>query len=551
MSNFNGTADNSLLKRAFMFLEDEDWEEADKYCERVLDEDPEKAQAYLGKLMAELHVSMRDELKNYDTPFDDKNNYKKAIRFADDALKAELTEYNNSIKYNMAKQEMEKACTEMEIACTQDDFQSAALDFYSAAKVFHDIVNFKDSASLEALCKAKAEDAQKKQKNLHRAVIDRALSLAETIVKLDESQKTAQEIQELNAKLKCAEENAAIINALREEEASLQAQKTAVERSLNELRDARAKLGLFDIKGKKTTDAKIAESEEEIKTLTSKIDGCQKELNKYASIEQIDAQIKELKKTISEKEAACAKSKNSGSEALTLEEATRRIVRLCSPSEFKNEVGGRNKKLLHNEILKRVFAEEGDIIKFGAYPNVKKSEKTPIEWLVLVRAGSSLLVISRYVLDVKRYNEVNEDITWEKCTLRRWLNNDFYNTAFSENEKKAIELNDSLDHNPIYDTDTGKITEDHVFLLGCMEAKDYFDSDTARQCKPTEFAIVSGAYDGSDCECKDFLWWWLRSPGSHQNYAAIVNSNGSVLHRGLNVSSDGWVRPALWINLDS
>ena len=45
-----------LLKRAFMFLEDGEWDKADNYCEQVLNQDPENAQAYLGKLMAELHV---------------------------------------------------------------------------------------------------------------------------------------------------------------------------------------------------------------------------------------------------------------------------------------------------------------------------------------------------------------------------------------------------------------------------------------------------------------------------------------------------------------
>ena len=42
-----------LLKRAFMFLEDGDFSRADEFCEQVLNLDPENAEAYLGKLMAE------------------------------------------------------------------------------------------------------------------------------------------------------------------------------------------------------------------------------------------------------------------------------------------------------------------------------------------------------------------------------------------------------------------------------------------------------------------------------------------------------------------
>jgi Tfp pilus assembly protein PilF len=80
-----------LLKRAFMFLEDGDWTSADKYCERVLDIDPENAQAYLGKLMAELHVKNQDILKDQAEPFNASINYQKAIRFADEKLKSTLT----------------------------------------------------------------------------------------------------------------------------------------------------------------------------------------------------------------------------------------------------------------------------------------------------------------------------------------------------------------------------------------------------------------------------------------------------------------------------
>ena len=80
-----------LLKRAFMFLEDGDFARADEFCEQVLNLDPENAEAYLGKLMAELKVNKREQLKNQSQPFDDRSNYIKAVRFGDDSLKEELT----------------------------------------------------------------------------------------------------------------------------------------------------------------------------------------------------------------------------------------------------------------------------------------------------------------------------------------------------------------------------------------------------------------------------------------------------------------------------
>ncbi len=82
-----------LLKRAFMFLEDGDWSSADEYCEKVLDMDPENADAYLGKLMAELHIRKQENLADSKQPFRDSNNYRKALRFANNELADKLQEY--------------------------------------------------------------------------------------------------------------------------------------------------------------------------------------------------------------------------------------------------------------------------------------------------------------------------------------------------------------------------------------------------------------------------------------------------------------------------
>jgi len=82
----------SLMKRVFIFLEDGDFKSADEYCEKVLDLDPENGEAYLGKLMAELHVKKRDDLKHQPKSFDQSANYQKIMRFGGDGLKAEMQE---------------------------------------------------------------------------------------------------------------------------------------------------------------------------------------------------------------------------------------------------------------------------------------------------------------------------------------------------------------------------------------------------------------------------------------------------------------------------
>lgn len=84
---------SALLDRAFMFLEDGDWQSAGEYSEKVLDSDPRNATAYLGKLMAELHVRKREALADCADPFDNTNNYQKTMRFADESLRKELAGY--------------------------------------------------------------------------------------------------------------------------------------------------------------------------------------------------------------------------------------------------------------------------------------------------------------------------------------------------------------------------------------------------------------------------------------------------------------------------
>ena len=100
---------SSYMKRAFMFLEDGEWDSANEYCEKVLDIDPENADAYLGKLMAETHVDKKENLANLTAPFDDSPYYRKAIRFCDKALLTELEGYLKKISEKAKQREYNEA----------------------------------------------------------------------------------------------------------------------------------------------------------------------------------------------------------------------------------------------------------------------------------------------------------------------------------------------------------------------------------------------------------------------------------------------------------
>ena len=139
-----------LLKRAFMFLEDGEFDRADEFCEQALNQDPENVQAYLGKLLAELHVSKKEKLINCPKPFDTGSNYKKLLRFADDKLKAELLGYIEHINTRNRNEQLE-ANYQSAVRIMKSAVESSQYD--TAAVYFEQLGNYKDAQSLGAHCR--------------------------------------------------------------------------------------------------------------------------------------------------------------------------------------------------------------------------------------------------------------------------------------------------------------------------------------------------------------------------------------------------------------
>ena len=154
-----------LLKRAFMFLEDGDFDRADEFCEQVLNQDPENAQAYLGKLMAELRVKSQTDLANCAEPFDNNKNYQKAVRFAAATLATELKGYIATIKDRNARK-AEKARKESLYLKSMDDYKSYDVSrLQSAINAFASLGNYKDSDEHICLCQAKIDQIRAKEEN--------------------------------------------------------------------------------------------------------------------------------------------------------------------------------------------------------------------------------------------------------------------------------------------------------------------------------------------------------------------------------------------------
>ncbi|MBQ6342108.1 MAG: hypothetical protein IJI41_03175 [Anaerolineaceae bacterium] len=200
----------------------------------------------------------------------------------------------------------------------------------------------------------------------------------------------------------------------------------------------------------------------------------------------------------------------------------------------------------------------GDIFYFGKYEqdNDFSNGKEPIEWIVLSKNSGLMLVISKYGLDTKTYNNTFTDLTWETCTLRTWLNEEFINTVFTSDEKTMIwpiTLNNP--NNPEYGTNGGNKTEDRVFLLSIEEIIKYLPTTEERSCQVTPYAKSNGAtviYQNNDPT--NFTIWLLRSPGHSPYYAACVMSTQD--HFSKNCELDvhehgGSIRPAMWLKTSS
>ena len=212
------------------------------------------------------------------------------------------------------------------------------------------------------------------------------------------------------------------------------------------------------------------------------------------------------------------------------------------------------------------------MIPFGHYEqdNNPGNGPEPIEWLVLDIQDGKALLLSKYGLEAKAYNTKFVDITWENCTLRTWLNGEFLAKAFSAEEQSAILLTE-VDNSDAQgfdwsiqtgekNTTGGNNTEDRIFLLSYAEANRYLDvqykqsnDNIKSRVAPTEYAIQNGAFVNDRTKTEEGGSsgdWWLRSPGTHQNYTTAVLSNG-MLWCGAVYADIGIVRPALWLVLNS
>ena len=428
-----------LLKRAFMFLEDGNWQEADTYCEKVLDQDPENAQAYLGKLMAELRIPTQDELKENPNPLAELDNYKKALRFADDSLRTVLTEADEYIHQRNLQTANDNAKQQMETASNE-------LEFNHVAELFSGISGFQDADELREECIRRAGECMK-----------------------DEMYYSAKEKMDAGRYEKAIEEF----------------------KSISDWRDSAELISICQQKDGEKTIA-----------------------------------LKKRRKKVYILAAVAALA----------------IVVIIAASSIISYVG-----ILQQAKASVSDAKVGSIVTFGTYTEESDTlEKSKINWRVLAKEDDRILVISSRIIDAMPYHNVSDvDVTWETCSLRKWLNGTFINSAFNSAEKKLIIESEVLTEKASYsDTDPGNNTKDKIFLLSESEFEKYLHSDGS--CFATNYATEKTAKGYST-----YLYsWWLRSTGASPYSASDVFISTSDVDSTYAAYPNNGVRPAMWISLE-
>ena len=151
----------------------------------------------------------------------------------------------------------------------------------------------------------------------------------------------------------------------------------------------------------------------------------------------------------------------------------------------------------------------GDVVTFGGY-----------SWYIINKSDDGVTLLMQNNLMYKAYNDSLKDVTWETCSLRTYLNGEFYNSFSADDKAKIVKTSNTNPNNG--SVSGGNDTEDYIYLLSIAEANDLDDSIRA-----------TGSL------------WWLRSPGYNYRNAAFVDGDGLVDTTGRLVASDVRVRPAL------
>ena len=200
----------------------------------------------------------------------------------------------------------------------------------------------------------------------------------------------------------------------------------------------------------------------------------------------------------------------------------------------------------------------GGTIPFGCY-----------EWRILDIKNKDALIITENIIEHRSYHNAYKDITWADCSLRKYLNGEFYDKFTVAEKSRIIPVINQNPDNPWYGSIGGEDTNDCIFLLSMEEVVCQYFGDSSSKLRnpgknqrywfqrkdennPKRIAKL-------EANKNNIWWWWLRTPGRFNVKAVYIHGDGNIGIQGNNILkgnlSDGrctgGVRPALWVRLEA
>lgn len=194
----------------------------------------------------------------------------------------------------------------------------------------------------------------------------------------------------------------------------------------------------------------------------------------------------------------------------------------------------------------KIERKDFEIITFGRYEqdNNIKNGLEDLKWIVIDEDATSYKLLSLYGIDNILWHNCADfkiDVTWEECSLRKFLNSDFINLAFNQEEKNKLLLTKNYNINDTrYGENVDKETEDFCYLLNYVEANKYFPTNKYRICKATDYAKSKNVYVDKYDHCN----YVLRSIADQKSRVSCINLYGEFVSANNTDGSDA-LRPII------
>ena len=482
-----------MLERAFMFLEDGKWNDANEYAERVLDIEPKNANAYLVKLLAKLELSRKENLEKLNATFENEENYVKVSKFADVDLAKELEGYIEHIENR--NREMLLAKT---YAAGIESMQNK--NYEVAAKLFESLEDYKDSKELAIRCRNEESysKAISKMDNKNIVNYEEAIEILKTI---DSYKDSNEKIGECRAKIEELKAN--------EERYEFQKEQNRKKRKkIISITSPIICIIVIVLVVLKTIIMPNAKYKDAINLIEEK---------DYENAYKLFESLGDYKDSF---DMAIETKYNYAIDLLNKDDYKSAVALLIELGEYKDCM--ERIEACEFELLQTT--EIGDIIPFG-------NDNGSILWHVLDVQDKRILVVSEYGIKMCSASQARE-----------WMRT-FYIMAFSNNEQQNIER--TLVHY-YYPSIGDRCFEDKLFSLSTPELKQYFKDEDARKCFASQGAINEGAIVDENGICS----YWLRDGGHNGSDMGYIGPDGNIGSRAGSYPNY-CIRPAMWISIDS